>query len=158
VNANTPLGSGPPSTPSSPVIAATTPGQPTGVTAAIVGGATAQVSFTPPASDGFSPITGYVVRSTPATTPVDASSSPATVPGLVAGTVYTFTVSAKNVAGEGVQSAPSNSVGATPAAVSNVHAMGGDGKATVSFIPPSSTGISPIASYLVTASPGGLTG
>jgi hypothetical protein len=89
------------------------PGAP-GNVAATAGNASAQLSWTPPASDGGSPVTNYVI--TPyvgavaqATTAVGAATA-ATVNGLLNGTTYTFTVRAANVAGAGAESPASNPV------------------------------------------------
>jgi hypothetical protein len=101
-------GTGPDSTPSGAVTPATTPGAPT-----IVSGTgvilVATLSWTAPASDGGSAITGYIV--TPylggvAQTPTTFSSTATTesvtvlIPGL-----YTFTVTAVNGVGDGPASA-----------------------------------------------------
>ena len=97
----------------------TVPGAPTSPVAT-AGDASASVSWTAPASDGGSVVTGYVV--TPyigavAQTPVIFSSTETTqdVTGLTNGTAYTFKVAAINAVGTGSQSAASNSV--TPATV-----------------------------------------
>jgi hypothetical protein len=89
------------------------PGAPANV-AATAGNAGAQLSWTPPASDGGSPVTNYVI--TPyvgavgqATTAAGAATA-ATVNGLMNGTTYTFTVRAANTAGVGPESAASNPV------------------------------------------------
>ncbi len=87
----------------------TVPGAPGGVTAT-AGNAQATVSFTPPASDGGSPITSYTVTSNPSNITATGPSSPITVTGLTNGTTYTFTVTATNAVGTGPASAPSNSV------------------------------------------------
>ena len=87
----------------------TVPGAPTGVTAT-AGNAQATVSFTAPASDGGSPVTSYTVTSSPGGIKKTGASSPITVMGLTNGTVYTFTVKAKNAKGIGPASVPSNSV------------------------------------------------
>src|SRR5205823_14943676 len=68
---------------------------------AAAGAEKATVSWTPPASDGGSPITHYSVTSTPddLTATVDGSITSASVTGLANGTSYTFTVTATNSVG-----------------------------------------------------------
>jgi hypothetical protein len=85
------------------------PGAPLNVTAA-AGNAQATVSFSPPASNGGSPITLYTVTSSPGSITATGSASPVSVPGLTAGTTYTFTVTATNAVGTGPASSPSNAV------------------------------------------------
>ena len=88
----------------SPPAHITVPGAPTenSVTA---GDASATIVWTPPASNGGSPITGYVI--TPSTgSPVTVGNvTKYTVTGLTNGTPYTFTVAAINAAGTGPPSA-----------------------------------------------------
>ena len=104
-------GEGPASAPSNsvtPTPAATVPGAPTGVSAT-PGDTLVQVTWTAPASDGGSLITGYTVYPNPADVPpVPAGTTTATVTGLTNGTPYTFTVTATNSVGEGPASAASN--------------------------------------------------
>ncbi len=94
------VGTAPPATP---------PGAPTEA-AATAGTNSATVSFTPPASDGGAPITGYRVTSTPGAITATGSASPIKVGGLAGGTSYTFTVAATNSVGYGAESAASNAV------------------------------------------------
>ena len=91
----------------------TVPGAPT-IGTATAGNAQASVTFTAPASDGGSAITGYRVTSTPGSITATGASSPIVITGLSNGTAYTFTVAAQNAIGYGAESAASNSV--TPAA------------------------------------------
>jgi len=89
------------------------PGAPTIGTATATGTSTATVSFTAPAFNGGSPITGYTAVSSPGGitgTVFGAGSNTITVSGLNAGTTYTFTVFATNALGNGPSSASSNSI------------------------------------------------
>jgi C1A family cysteine protease len=118
VTATNAAGTGPASVPSNSVTPMTpmmVPGPPIGVSAT-AGDAQVTVSFSPPVSNGGSPITLYTVTSSPDGNMAIGSSGPLTVLGLTNGTSYTFTVTAKNAVGKGPSSAPSNSV--TPREVS----------------------------------------
>jgi YVTN family beta-propeller protein len=158
VVANTSLGPGAVSAPSNAVVAATTPGAPTSVTAGANGQTSASISFTSPASNGGAAITGYTIRSTPSTgLSTDTTSSPAVFSGLTPGVSYTFAVTARNAAGEGPQSAASNAVVTVVDPPANVHALGGDASATLTFVPPAAPLPSPVTSYSATSSPGGIT-
>lgn len=88
---------------------------PTGATAA-AGDRSATVTWTPPATTGTAPITGYVVTAQPGgrTVQVAGDQTSAVISGLTNGRTYTFTVTARNARGTGEPSAPSNAV--TPAA------------------------------------------
>ncbi|MGA2936472.1 MAG: fibronectin type III domain-containing protein [Syntrophobacteraceae bacterium] len=85
------------------------PSPPTNVTA-IAGNGEATVSFTPPKSDGGSPITRYTVTSHPGRIKAVGKQSPITVKGLTNGRTYTFTVDASNSVGTGLDSEACNSV------------------------------------------------
>jgi predicted extracellular nuclease/sugar lactone lactonase YvrE len=135
------------------------PGAP-GIGNARAGNSEAFVSFTPPANDGGTSITGYTVSSSPAggvDTQAGTNSLEHLITGLNNGTAYTFTVQGTNVAGSGTASAASNSV--TPRAVPGAPIIGsaaaGNTQAVVTFSPPSNIGGSPITGYTVTSFPAG---
>ncbi len=126
---------------------------------ATAGNAQATVSFSPPTSDGGSPITSYTVASSPGGITASGAASPITVTGLTNGTTYTFTVTATNEVGTGDSSAASNAV--TPMTVPDAPtigtATGGNAQASITFTAPASNGGSAITSYTVTSTPGGIT-
>jgi hypothetical protein len=158
VTATNAAGTGPTSSPSNSVTPCTVPGAPTGVSAT-AGVAQAAVSFSAPTSNGGSPITLYTVTSNPGNISATGSASPITVTGLTGGTAYNFSVTARNAAGSGPASSPSNSVTPTytvPGAPTGVFATAGLAQATVSFAAPASNG-SPITSYTATSNPGNIT-
>jgi hypothetical protein len=147
-----------PVTPSAPT--AVPPGAPTGVTA-VRGNASATVSWTAPANNGGSPITGYQVQVRTGTTVVrtdvfagDTTTSHVIV-GLTNGTAYNFRALAVTTAGVSVASTASNTV--TPAAVTatapgaptGATAVRGNASATVSWTAPANNGGSPITGYQV---------
>jgi hypothetical protein len=137
------------------------PGAPTNVAAVARDGA-AVVRWTPPASDGGSPIIEYLITATPGGATARASAVTSfTVGGLTNGTTYRFTVAAKNSNKTGANSALSNPVvpaaPTAPSAPQSPQAVAGYTAATVSWSPPTNDGNSPISGYTVTASPGGAT-
>jgi len=98
------------------------PSAPLAVTAVPTAGG-AVVSWSAPASDHGSAVTGYTVMSSPAGKTCSWTSGPltCTVSGLTNGTPYTFTVTAANSIGPGPASAPSGPV--TPAAGTYFHPL-----------------------------------
>ena len=92
------------------------------------GNASASVTFSAPANNGGSAITGFTVTSSPSGITGTGSSSPITVSGLSNGTAYTFTVTATNAIGTGAASSASNSVTpAVPLALYNIYMIGAGG-------------------------------
>jgi uncharacterized protein (TIGR02145 family) len=80
---------------------------------AMAGNAQATITFSAPANDGGSAITGYTATSSPSGFIATGTTSPITVTGLTNGTAYTFTVTATNIIGTSSPSSASNFV--TPA-------------------------------------------
>jgi Dockerin type I domain/Putative Ig domain/Fibronectin type III domain len=85
------------------------PGPPTGVVAT-AGNGSASVTFTPPVSNGGSPITSYTAISSPGGFSASGSGTTLVVAGLSNGTGYFFTVRANNANGSSVPSPFSNTV------------------------------------------------
>jgi hypothetical protein len=148
------------SAPSTAVTPATVPDAPTGVSATD-GDTKATVSWSAPAVNGGSAITGYTVTSSPGNVSktVNGTTLTAAVTGLTNGTAYTFTVVATNALGDSVPSTASNSV--TPATVpdapTGLDASPSDASAMVTWVAPASNGGSVITGYTVTSSPEGHT-
>lgn len=158
VRAGNAVGLGPPSPFSNTVTPVGAPGAPTSVVAS-AGIGKASLSWTPPANTGGSPVVEYVVTSNPAGYTANTAAPQATVLGLVNGTSYRFTVTARNIAGSGPPSVPSNAVtpAAVPGAPTVAYASAGNAQAVVSWVAPLDDGGAPVTSYVVTSSPGGLT-
>ncbi len=134
------------------------PGAPT-IGTAVPSNSSASVPFTPPASNGGSPITSYTATSSPGGITSTSPGSPIIVTGLTNGTAYTFTVTATNAIGTGPASAALNSVTpvGAPGAPSINAAFPGDGVAFLDFNSASNGG-SAITTYTATSSPPGGTG
>ncbi|HLI55406.1 MAG TPA: N,N-dimethylformamidase beta subunit family domain-containing protein, partial [Actinomycetota bacterium] len=139
------------------------PGSPIGVVAS-PGASSATVSWTAP-FDGGAPVTGYTIAPFQGTTAlppvaVGGGQTSLSVTGLTDGEAYSFTVAATNAAGTGPASLPTTPVtpeaAGVPAAPTAVRAVAGDGLAAVVWTPGGDGG-SPITSYAVVASPGGIT-
>ncbi|CAN2228422.1 Listeria/Bacterioides repeat [Candidatus Nanopelagicaceae bacterium] len=112
VSATNGIGTSAQSTASAAAKPSTIPSAPTSVVAS-AGDASASISFTAPATDGGSSITGYIVTASDGTT-ASGTSSPIRITGLANETAYTFTVKATNANGDSVASSASAS--ATPKA------------------------------------------
>jgi predicted phage tail protein len=153
--------------------AATAPDAPTGLAAA-AGDGSASLTWTAPASDGGSTITGYNVyigtsAGGESATPVNASPLPAdatsiVVPGLTNGTQYFFVVKAINAIGESAASneadaTPSGTSATVPGAPTNFTAFDCRANVRVTWVAPTADGGSPITGYniYVGTTPGGET-
>jgi large repetitive protein len=141
----------PASEPSDDVTVYVEPDAPTAV-AATPGDASATVSWSAPASDGGSPITGYTVTANPGSHTCTWSSGPltCTVLGLSNGTATTFSVEAENAAGFGPPSDPSAPVTPVgePGSV-DVTLTSGAASLGVTWTAPSDTGGAATAGYRV---------
>jgi hypothetical protein len=144
---------------------ATPPRAATNVTA-LPGDGQALVRWTPPSDVNGSGISGYRItaRSPSGSRSIDlllpfGDGGSFAYPSLVNGTTYTFSVQPQNGAGTGLESTPSTPVtpAPVPGAPTAVVATAADGRATVTFTAPASSGGAAITSYTATASPGGRT-
>ena len=156
VTATNTYGASPASTPSNAVIPLSAPQPPTGVTAT-AGTGQATVSWTAPANDGGSPITGYTVTSSGGQTCTTTGATTCTVTGLTGGDSYTFTVTATNAIGTSSASVASNSVTAlgVPQAPTGVTvSIASSSSIAVSWTAPTNDGGSAITGYTVTSSGG----
>jgi trimeric autotransporter adhesin len=154
VTATNAIGTSAPSGASNAVVPATVPGRPT-APSATPGSASATVAWTAPANNGAA-FTGYIVTpylggvAQPART-FNSSATAEIVTGLANTKSYTFRVAARNSVGIGPTSvATSPILVGLPTAPTNVRAVGGNGRATVSWAAPVANGGSAITGYAVT--------
>ena len=156
VSAVNAIGTGSVSSSTSPVTpsASTAPGAPTSLSAT-AGAAQLALSWTAPASDGGSAITGYSVQYTPAggsatTVSTGSTSTSYTLTGLTNGTAYTVAVAAVNAIGTGTYSSTTSGTPVTvPGAPTGVAGTSGDAQVALTWTAPSSTGGSAITDYTV---------
>jgi fibronectin type 3 domain-containing protein len=139
--------------------AQTVPSAPT--LSATAGNNVVHLSWSPPNSDGGSPILRYAVyrKATGATkysSPIAKVSKGTTYDDSTAlnGTSYTYAVSAINGIGEGplsneVQATPQNGTSSAPGAPTGLSATPGSGSVTLNWTVPSNTGGSPITGYKI---------
>lgn len=150
-------GTGSYSTASTAVTPITTPGAPTSVSAA-TGSSRATISWTAPASNGGSSITGYAVQfstdngSTFATQVLTGSTSTSyTYTGLTPSTAYVFRIAAITAVGQGSWSSNTSSVTIQdlPGAPTSVTGTDGNAQVVVSWTAPTSNGGAAISDYAI---------
>jgi Tol biopolymer transport system component len=137
---------------------ATAPGAPTGVAAA-AGAGSARVTWTAPADDGGSTVSRYTATASPGGESCTWTSGDlaCTISGLKAGTAYSVTATATNLAGtSAASSAASVTPTGGPGAPTAVTASAGLLRATISWQAPKTTE-GTITGYTATASPSGRT-
>jgi hypothetical protein len=143
----------PPAVPAAPTIGSAT-----------FGNASATVRWTPPAADGGSAITGYLVRVVDSTgaqvgalRPAEATATSLVVTGLTNGSGYRFQVAAANAAGTGPNSAlsavvvPATVPGAPVIGTAVPGTAGGAVTATAQWNPPANDRGSAVTGYRVRA-------
>jgi len=135
-----------------PVGGPTVPGPPSNL-AATGGVGKVTLAWSPPMSNGGSPITNYeIYRGTTSngeTYLAEIGNVYSYVDsGLGGGQRYFYRVSAKNAVGEGAQSNEANATTlAAPGAPTGLSAVAGNGQVALSWFPPASNGGSPITNY-----------
>ena len=141
---------------SSILVQSALPDAPT-IGSATAGYEAASVTFTPPVYTGSSAITGYTVTANSGgfSCTAAATATSCVVNGLIAGSLYRFTVAAINASGTGASSALSNLIQpySVPGAPSPVWTDVGDEQITVNWGPALNNGGS-ISTYSVLLSPG----
>jgi len=143
------------------------PSAPTGP-AAVGGDRNVTLTWAAPASDGHSPITGYVVLRGPSATDLQEVAQLGVVTsyvdtGLTNGATYHYAVVAQNAAGNGARSVTVSAMPAkpivAPGKVGALVAQWKDGKVVLQWTSPTSDGGSPLVGYVVMrgTSPGNMT-
>lgn len=131
---------------------ASPPGPPQNVTASPTNGG-ASISFSPPASDGGSPITSYGANCAAAgqtTVFQSGSGSPLVMSGMANGVQYTCTVGAGSFAGSGPTVMVNVTPRTVPGAPTSAAATAGNAQASIAFVAPASNGGSMITGYTAT--------
>ena len=133
----------------------TVPGAPAGLTAT-AGNAQVTLSWGAPASDGGSPVSGYIIYQ--GTSPGGETGAPVsgtlvtvtsyTVTGLTNGTTYYFRVIAVNAVGQSPPSGEASAIPVTvPGAPAGLTVTPGNAQVTLSWAAPASDGGSPVTGY-----------
>ena len=132
-------------------IAATSPGSPTAfIATASQEDRTATLTWSPPATDGGSPVSGYVVRLNGAATNLTASARSHVFADLTRGSTYDVSVEAVNQVGAGSLAQQSVTIGfLKPAAPTAVKATRGKASAVVTWGAPINLGNAVITGYRV---------
>ena len=142
------------------VVTSPVPGAPTSLSAT-TGNTQLSLSWTAPASNGGSAITGYTVEYTPSggspsTVNTGSTSTSYALTGLTNGTAYSVRVAAVNAAGTGSYSASASGTPATvPGAPTNAVATQYTPNVAVNWTDPASNGGSAITGYVVQFSQNG---
>ena len=119
-----------------------------------------EVAWSPPVSDGGSPVLEYRVVATPRTVdapeqaavvPADGGTTATTVGSLVNGVTYDVTVTAANRVGSGLSAGATGTPRTVPQAPAIGAVVAGDGAARVQWTAPRSTGGAPVRAYVVRA-------
>ena len=139
------------------------PGAPRTVKATSNANTQSVVTWSAPTTNGGSPILGYSVVANDTTTASNGGQTctttgaiTCTVTGLTNGDHYVFSVSAITGVGTGPNTSSNAALPATmPGAPVITKVVAGVGQLTVYWSAPTSTGGTPVASYRVTAKPGG---
>lgn len=118
-------------------------------------GSSVQVSYSPPITNGGSPVTLYSIKSIPGDKVITTTSMSANFSNLELGLSYVFLVTASNVHGSSITAASNPVIIGVPEPPTNVFALRGvnSGTADVYFIPPTNTGGEPITNYTITVMP-----
>jgi len=159
VSATNAVGEGPRSNEASatPNPPATAPGAPQGL-GATAGDATIALAWSPPGSDGGSPITNYRIYRGNSSGGESFRTEIGNVlvysdTGLANGITYYYKVSAVNAVGEGAMSTEASATPTAPVtapgAPRNLQATPGDGQVTLNWQAPSNDGGSPILLYTI---------